>query len=301
MEKIINTFKTRKEVEDYRKKINEACDKRSEFITLCEHANSLSEKSFGYIKEAFEGISPMLFKTTNGKKIINRYAKTIRNTHNLSALHKIYENIRKAGSNMDLDFFVNNIANTEWGINSDTLNEDVKKIGRILSEGYLLIGKDAASYLPNENKVLSAAVEYIAENKKSKNNIAEYSNAVKIIKENITTNNGVKNLFETTNSETYSEDLLREFNEKYSNLLNIDEISILREISTSEDREAVFNRYKNACAEKISEAKCVFENKGDKESSNRLSMVLEQISSKNFSLDTVGTDICKLIELSNIF
>ena len=63
---IINTFKTIKEVEAYRQEINEMCDKRTAFITLCEEANSLSEKKFGYIKESFESISPMLFKTNEG-------------------------------------------------------------------------------------------------------------------------------------------------------------------------------------------------------------------------------------------
>ena len=65
--------------------------------------------------------------------------------------------------------------------------------------------------------------------------------------------------------------------------------------------ETFFNKYKEACKSKITEAKKDFESKGDKASSDRLGVVLEQIASKNYVLDTVGEDICSLIELSNIF
>lgn len=300
MKNIINTFKTHKEVEEYRNKINEMCDERNSFITLCERANSLSEKSFGYIKEAFETISPILFDSNDGKKILRRYTKTIKENKNLSALHSIYENIRKAGANMDVDFFVNNVANTEWGVNAATLKEDVKTLGRILSEGYLCVGESVNDMLPKENKTLSSAVEYIAENKKTKKNIAEYSNAVKVIKESVLSNKDSKNIFESTDS-AISDSLINEFNAKYSEMLSADEITILKEISSSQDRESVFNKYKDACADKISIAKKAFDANGDKSSSERLSVVLEQISNKTFVLETVGSDICKLIELSNIF
>ena len=65
--------------------------------------------------------------------------------------------------------------------------------------------------------------------------------------------------------------------------------------------ETFFNKYKEVCAAKITEAKKSFEGKGDKASSDRLGVVLEQISNKSFMLDTVGADICSFIELSNIF
>lgn len=297
----INSFKTINELEAYRKEINEACDKRAEFITLCEKANSLSEKSFGYIKEAFEAISPELFKTSEGKKIMNKYSKMVRENKNLSSLHSLYENIRKAGKDMDIDFFVNNIADTDWNINKRTLAEDCKKLGRVLSEGFLSVGKDAESLLPKENASLSLAVTYIAENKKTAKNIAEYSNAVKIIRENVMANESSKNIFENVNLDKLATSLLEEFNKKYSEELTTEEANALREISSSEDREAIFNKYKDACAAKITEAKNSFESKGDKASSDRLSVVLEQISNKSYTLDTVGADICSLIELSNIF
>ena len=297
----VNTLNTIQEVESYRNMINEMCNNRHKFIVLCEEAKELSTKSFGFIKESFEALSPILFKSSEGKKLMNKYTKMIKENKNLSSLHTINENIRKAGNETDIDFFVNSLMVVEWGVNPSTLKEDTKKLGRVLSEAYLLVGEEAKSLIPNENASLSNAVNFIAESKKSTKNISEYSDAAKIIKEHIKNKDSKKNVFESVNLDELAASLIKEFNAKYDGKLNSEEIAILKEVSCSENREEVFNKYKNACAVKITEAKKKFEANGDKSSSDRLGVVLEQISNKTFVLDTVGSDICSLIELSNIF
>lgn len=297
----INDFKTIEEVENYRNEINEACDKRADFITLCEKADKLSHKPFGYIKDCFEAIAPELFKSKEGKKIMSNYSKTIRENKNLSALHNLYENIRKSGKDMDIDFFANNIANTNWNVDKKTLSEDTLKVGRILAEGYLHLGKSAEDLFPSENTVLESAVSYIAENKKTNKNIAEYSNAIKVIKENISSKESEENVFESTDLDVLAKSLLQEFNKKYSSELTEEEANALREVSSSENREDVFNKYKNACQSKLSESKKDFEEKGDKSSSERMTAILEQVSNKTYSLENLGNDICGFIELKSIF
>lgn len=297
----INDFKTIEEVENYRKEINEACDKRADFITLCEKADKLSHKPFGYIKDCFEAIAPELFESKEGKKIMSNYSKTIRENKNLSALHNLYENIRKSGKDMDIDFFANNIANTNWNVDKKTLSEDTLKVGRILAEGYLHLGKSAEDLFPSENTVLESAVSYIAENKKTNKNIAEYSNAIKVIKENISSKESEENVFESTDLDVLAKSLLQEFNKKYSSELTEEEANALREVSSSENKEDVFNKYKNACQSKLSESKKDFEEKGDKSSSERMTAILEQVSNKTYSLENLGNDICGFIELKSIF
>jgi hypothetical protein len=297
----VNTLNTIQEVESYRNMINEMCDNRHKFIVLCEEAKELSTKSFGFIKESFEALSPILFKSSEGKKLMNKYTKMIKENKNLSSLHTINENIRKAGSETDIDFFVNSLMVVEWGVNPSTLKEDTKKLGRVLSEAYLLVGEEAKSLIPNENVSLSNAVNFIAESKKGTKNISEYSDAARIIKEHIKSKDAKKNVFESVDLDTLAKRLVEDFNVKYSDKLTIEEANALREISSSEDRESVFNKYKEVCKSKITEAKKNFESKGDKASSDRLGVVLEQIASKSYVLDTVGADICSLIELSNIF
>lgn len=297
----VNTLNTIQEVESYRNMINEMCDNRHKFIVLCEEAKELSTKSFGFIKESFEALSPILFKSSEGKKLMNKYTKMIKENKNLSSLHTINENIRKAGSETDIDFFVNSLMVVEWGVNPSTLKEDTKKLGRVLSEAYLLVGEEAKSLIPNENVSLSNAVNFIAESKKGTKNIFEYSDAARIIKEHIKSKDAKKNVFESVDLDALAKRLVEDFNVKYGDKLTIEEANALREISSSEDRESVFNKYKEVCKSKITEAKKNFESKGDKASSDRLGVVLEQIASKSYVLDTVGADICSLIELSNIF
>lgn len=298
---IIKSFNTVKEVEDYRAKINEECDSRINFINISQKADNLSNKSFGYLKECFEAFSPKLFETKEGKLLINKYLDYIHKNDNLRSLHVIHENVRKANKSTDVDFLIEQISRINWKINNSTVNDDVKKLGKVIAESFLYLGKSAEDLMPKENKALSTAIDYIAENKLSQRNLTDYSVAVKIIKEDISKREGTDNIFESKNLDELAEELLHEFNKKYSDTLNEEEAKVLKEIASSENREEIFNKYKSICTESISKARETFDKNGDANSMKRLTSVLEQVNNKKFSLDTVGEDICNLIELSNIF
>jgi hypothetical protein len=297
----INKINTIQGVEEYRKEINEACDKRSEFISVCQKADDLSKGSFLTIKESFEAISPLLFKLDGGKKILNKYAKTIKENKNLSSLHSLCENVRKAGKSSDIDFFINSISNGDWNVNKKTVDEDCLKLGRVLAEGYILVGKEAENYIPVNNAKLSEAIYFLAENKKTNKNIAEFSNAAKVIRDNISEKENESTIKESVNLDELATSLLEDFNKKYSDKLSADEVEALKEVCNSTDKESVFNKYKTSCMDKISEAKKGFETAGNQSAIDRLSTVLEQVSKKTYSSDTLGSDVCSLIELSNIF
>lgn len=288
-------------LEEIRKKVNDACNERAEFINMCNRANELSEKSFGYIKEAFEGLSPMLFETKTGKKVLKKYTKTISENKNLSAFHTIYENVRKMHNGSDINFFINEIASKNWGIDKKSVCEDVKKIGKVLAEAYITIGEKSEEMLPESNKRLDSAIEYIAENKKTNKNIAEYSDAVKVIREHIESKEGkdTGRLFEDIDKSV--ENLVNGFNEKYGNELNESEKNVIKELSETTDKESVFNRYKAMCQDKLDSEKKRFITEGDTDSAEKLNKIYEQVSKKVFSEETVGTDICNLIEMIDVF
>ena len=298
---IINSFKTISEVEEYRKSINEQCDERISLLETVKKADELSNKSFGYIKECFEAISPVLFNLSEGKILINKYTNLVKDNKNLSSLHKIHEAIRKAGKDTDVDFLTKSLSETNWNIDKNTVNEDVKKLGTILAEAYITLGSEADEYLPKEDEKLYKAISYIAENKLSRNNLVEHSYAIKIIKESIADKETGENIFEEKDLDKLAKELLDEFNSKYSGNLSEDEIAVLKEIASNENREDVFNKYKDSCIVKITEAKKKFDENGDEKSSERLKNIMEQVNGKNYCLETVGDDICNLIELSKIF
>lgn len=295
----INSFNTIKDVEKYRKSVNEECDKRIKTIKSCIVAEKLSNKSFGYIKECFEAISPELFKTKGGMEIISKYSSAIKNSKNLSKLHSIYEAIRKSNKN-SVDFVTNYVYNSDFKIDKKNIGNEINNVGRILAEGYLMLS-DADKLLPVENLPLYKSVEYIAENTLNFGNANLFGDAVNVIKENVEKNNCTENIFESISIEDFAEDLISDFNEKYNlNTLSEEEISIIKEISETGNKEIVFDKYKKLCEDKLNEAKKAFLNEGNKDGVNKIESILSKLSLKEYSNDTVTSDIINIIELTNI-
>jgi len=302
MELNIQSLNTIQEIESVRSELNKQLNERRLFVESCIMGDMLSKKSFGYIKEAFENISPKLFDTKEGKKIIKEYTELIKTNKNLSALHTIYENLRKADKNADIDFFINKITSTNWGLNINKITEDTYKLGRILAEGVIHLGTECSSLLPEENKAYSDAVEYIVENNIGKRNIVDYSNAIKVIKEHISQKeNDEKVELKSVNIDTLAESLIDSFNKKYSGELTDIEFSTLRELCESENREDVFNKYKNSCIESLNSVMNTYASSNNTEAVSKIQNLIEQVSRKEFSLDTITTDIAKFVEISDIF
>ena len=302
MEINIQNLNTVSEIEKTRNELIEALDNRLDFVTNCINADKVSHKSFGYIKEAFENISPKLFSTKQGKGVIKEYTNTIKTNKNLSSMHSIYENLRKADSSADLDFFIKTITNVDWNIDTKTLSEDTYKLGRILAEGLIYIGKEAFSLLPEEQKDYSEAVEYIIEHKMTRNNIAEYSNAVKTIKEGLIKKESVDRIkLKKVDIDELVESMITDFNEKYANKLTEAEYNAIKELCESEDREKVFESYKTSCIEKLHEAKKRYETDKNQDAVEKLKTIIEQVDNKKYSLDSLTTDISKFVELKEVF
>jgi len=302
MEINIQSLNTIQEIETLRNEINEKLNERRLFIESCVMGDMLSRKSFGYIKEAFENISHQLFKTKGGKKIIKEYAELVKGTKNLSTLHTIYENLRKADKNADIDFLIGKITTTNWGLDLASINEDTYKLGRILAEGIIYLGNECYSLLPEENKTYSDAVEYIIENNIGKKNIVDYSNAVKIIKEHISQRENSSQIkLKNVNIDNLAESLIKNFNEKYADELSEIEISTLKELCESENREDVFNKYKHSCIESLNAAMNTYADNNNTEAVSKMQNLIEQVSKKEYSLDTITTDITKFVEITDIF
>lgn len=296
----INKIKTIAELEEFRTRINEECDARKQVLTVVDKAMDISKQDFGYLKESFENIAPSLWMSSNGKETIKKYKNTIKENKELLKLHNLYENIRKANKNSDIDFFVNSVVSKNWDINTAKLDEGLRKLGAIVAEGYVKVFDKADALLPKKDGKLYSAVKYITENKKSEKNIYEYSEAVKVLREKIESNEEKKSLFESKADEKLA-DSVRLFNEKYENELDEKEKAIVKEMAESNDSKSVFDKYKKLCEDKIKLSKDRFDSEGDSESSKKVSTILEQVSKKEYSKETVYEDVCKLIELSEVF
>ena len=296
----INKIKTIEELEEFRTKVNEECDARKQVLTVVDKAKNISKQDFGYLKEAFENLAPSLWLSSNGKETMKKYKNTIKENKELMKLHNLYENIRKANKNSDVDFFVNSVASKDWSIDNKKLSEGLKKLGAVVAEGYVKVFDKAGELLPEKNDKLYNAVKYITENKRTEKNIYEYSEAVKVLREKIESNEEKSSLFESKADEKLA-DAVRLFNEKYENELDEKERALVKEMAESSDSKSVFDKYKKLCEDKIKTSKEKFDNEGDSESSKKVSTILEQVSKKEYSKETVYEDVCKLIELSEVF
>ena len=297
----IQNIKTQSELNAFKTKVNEAIEKRAEFLNLCDFANKASQKSFGFIKESFESISPVLFNKKGGKKILSNYMLTIKENKNLLKLHNLYENLRKMSSSSDINFFVNNLTEANWNVKKEDFNSEIEKLGRILAEGILKVGNESFNLISEStNTKLDSAIEFIIENKKTVKNIAKYSEAVSIIKEHISSN-PQNTLFETVNIDDYANKLLESFNKKYTNDLTENDWAILKEISQSSNKEELFNKYKEDCVNKLTEVENKYKKEGANEEQQKVNAVLEKINKKSFVLENITADICGFAEISKIF
>lgn len=273
MENLNNVFSV-KELTEYKNKINEAIDNRIEYLNRLKTAEGFSNKSFGFIKESFEMISPELFKTKKGKEIINSYISLIKENRNLYILHSIYESFRKIDKN-SIDFFADSLLENDEKITSD-YDKDVKRLSRVLSEGFLMT-KVKESSLPIEKEETNTALLYLASNSKNLNNISEINEAIRTLKTN------------EDNVKTSMDEEIKKFNEKYSKQLTEEELELI----TKENRKEIFEYYKNKCSLKLDE--CIRIEK--KENKLALMEIKDKITKKEFDNDSFINDIANIMDI----
>lgn len=294
-------MKSIEELDAFQNELNEKFETRRRVLNLISEARELGGKTFGYLKESFENLSPKLFKTAEGKAVMNKYASAIKENKSLSALHKLYENIRKAHSGIDFDYFVGTLCETNWNVKEKELNEGMKKLAGIVAEGYVVVGEGAGKYLGTENDRLDGAIEFIAENKVGQKNIVKYSEAVKVIREAVEKNGNIADSFKKeTDLDKTIEDLVSKYSkEEYTDEEEKDMLA--NQIARSGDEETVFIKKKTECVDSLDEAIKKYSDGQHEEELAALKKIHEQVSAKSYNPETIGPDICNFVEMSKLF
>ena len=301
MNERIKNAKSLDELNALQNEINEQFDTRRRVLNLVSEAKEMGDKSFGYLKESFENMSPKLFKSDEGKAVMNKYTKVIKENKSLSSLHKLYENIRKAHTGIDIDYFVGTLCETNWNVKERELTEGMKKLAEIVAEGYIVVGEGAGKYLGTENDRLDGAVEFIAENKVGPKNLVKYSEAVKVIREAVEKNGNIADSFEKeTDLDKTIEDLVSKYSkDEYSEEEEKDMLK--NQIARSGDEETVFVNKKTDCLKSLGEAIKKYEDGEHDDELNTLKKIHEQVSAKSYNPETIGPDICNFVEMSKLF
>ena len=297
----INTMKSLEELDVYQNELNEMFDTRRRVLSLVSEASEMGGKSFGYLKESFENMSPKLFKSNEGKAVMNKYTKTIKENKSLSSLHKLYENIRKAHSGIDVDYFVGTLCETNWNVKGRELSDGMEKLAGIVAEGYIVVGEGAGKYLGTENDRLDGAIEFIAENKVGQKNIVKYSEAVKVIREAVEKNGNIADSFKKeTDLDKTIEDLVSKYSKDDYNEEE-EKDALTNQIARSGDEETVFVNKKTDCLKSLGEAIKKYEDGEHEDELSTLKKIHEQVSAKSYNPETIGPDICNFVEMSKLF
>lgn len=299
----IKNLKTLKEVNEFRNSIDEAINEQEESIRAKEFISSLNGKSFGFIKENFENLSNELFKTKKGRTIINNYVSCVKTNQPLLKMHQIYECIRKADKDGDVDSYLNEAISLIGEVDKKNYIKSRSDVAKVFAEAYNELRKtksndDIQMMFENRDGFYNS-VDFVMFNKKSPRNLAEYNAKMSNIKKQIAEGAGYK-ITESKNIDEMVDELMENFNKKYGDQLENGVVELVKEMFVNEDKESVFNKYKEQCINKLNETRKGFEESGDTDSSTRLTTIIERINKKSYNPETVNNDVYNLIEISTI-
>ena len=286
------------DLQKLRDTLNTILEERMRKAGLKEILESLSDQPFGAIKNVFEGISDKLYESPEGKKIIGKYVKAIREGKNSSDAYSVYEFVYHSPVVENPERFLNEAVSlmTE-DFDRKAFANDKKRIANVVAEAVSLVGEDA-DFVRNEinrNLDINEAIDYIITNKKSFGNLAEYVNKVSIVEKHL-----AENMQEMPNeySSKTGKELMSDLNEALEGLSDWEKDAIkevtLTKLSKSNLSE-LFEAKKNECLEKIDEA---IENENSIETKAHLENMRKQLSEKKYNEETIVEDIVTLAELN---
>lgn len=286
---IINEVNTLSQLSNLENVIKEAIESKRNDLNLKNSALNLSDKSFHCLKETFENMSPELFKTNEGRKILNSYKKNIRENKSFRTLVSVHECFRKLVSECTTNMVIEDINKHIDHIDTKMIDEGINTLRGLIYTSYKLLGENAKAFIAEENENYSNAIRYIVENKKSFKNISDFANATYVITENIKNREIVK---QNNNINTLINDIESAFNKT-----SVKE-SVKSDNIVLNDKENIFNTYKQECLNKINESFSLLENEDE---INKVKKIYEQVENRQYCEDTVNEDVINLIGITKCF
>ncbi len=289
-------------LEQLKENFDKEYEKRKKLIESEVYAKSMVNKPFGFIKEATEALSGELFKSKEGRSILNKYIACIKEGSELKKMHLLRECVRKANKNTDLNSYLTEAVSMIKLVNKDKADKQSLNAGKVLAEACRYLGKDKSESIIDSiswSDRLDEAIRYIETKQRKPGTLAGFYDSINVIKESMSDKESDSNLVTNELSEERIAKTINDFNEKFGKELDESGQKLVKELAESKDKKDIFERYKADCLNKLSEKKTLFENQGDKLTSERLGIVLEKIDERSYNPDTVNEDIFNFIEMVN--
>lgn len=292
---------TAEELRFFQEKLNKKINEHIEKVNLEEKINDIKNLPFSKLKTLFENISPNLFNTKEGKNVIKKYLKTIKENKELKAIYTFNEVLKEDNTSNDPTAYLM-VATSLSSTDKKALNEGMKKLANIVSEGLRLsnISVNDLNEILEEKNELSEAIDYFATHKQTIKNLNEWANKVKVINDYIKgkeINNST--ISETTNSK---KEILKSLEENINQEGMSDwEKNVVSDITllnlSKGNKSDLFEEYKTKCINSINES---MKKDIDVETKSKLSLMEEQIKGKKYNEETFINDLLKLSELNSI-
>ena len=163
------------DVKKLKTEINNILESRIQKLELESALKNLSEQPFGAIKNVFEGITDKLYETTEGKKIIGKYVRAIRENKNTADAYSVYEFVYHSPHVSNPNMLLTEALYMVSGMDKQQFAEGKKKIAEIVAEGINLVGKDANFVDENINRGygINEAIDFLMLNPKNFDNLDE--------------------------------------------------------------------------------------------------------------------------------
>ena len=279
----IKNVNTIQELEILKENFLSECEKRRKKIMVSKILESV--KNFGDIKDLFESIAPSLLSKKEGKELINRYTKIIKENNSLKTIYAFHEGLKENKNSDAKKTYIVEALSISEPINTKEYQKGMVATFNVLCESFKLLDTDlllekTKSVINNINE----SILYLSTTKKDLKNLNEYIYHINNVCENITES---KNDIIDTNL-TLEEVVSKVKNVKDENLENI---------FNSNDKEKTFNESKQNCLEMISKQKKLV---NDNEVFSKLNEMEEKLSKKEFTFDTFTKDMLYMNELQEI-
>lgn len=295
------TFKTIGDFQRLKESLNDVIDKRITKMKLEECINSFNSLSFACLNEIFKNTVDKLYETKEGKRLIKKYVKTIKESNDLKKVYSIYNIVNSPNKINDGTLFIKESISLIEEIDKKNYGDSLSSISDIVKECAVSANLDTEAIENIKDKYhgsISESLDYVLFNKMGINNIVEYTNGLSRITNFINENKNPENDLMAEGKSIC--ELIGDFDKLFTNDIEIWESTAIKDISLAElsgkDKKGVFEEYKSECLSIIEENL----NEKDAENSSRFQGMKEKLMKKEFNSDTIVEDILMLSELKHV-
>lgn len=289
-----NLFKLKKE-------LNNVIENRINEAIITELIKSVDDMPFATCKSLFESVTDRLYDTANGKKLIAKYVKMLKEDKAASTMYLLCDLFHKPEYTTNPTMLVNEamaICRSKNFKQSD-MAKSKAKFGDIVKSA-IKESKMTAVEINNvvdKNKVLNESIDYIFENGDNLKDINQTVTAKEILINYLNENTEDKS--STIKSEKSVKELYSELQESLNIQMEPWEKSVLNSVSVNclvgGYENMLFEEYKNKCIESIN---ALVENENGVEEKSRLTTMRAQLEAKQYSKDTIIEDLLNLSKLN---